>query len=89
MRHGSCPKCQSTDVYTAYAKSSLDAGIKEQPLLNLHTSKKGVFGDNYTLLDFDVYVCRQCGYVEQYVHDLASLTQRLPGASNWRKVGGA
>jgi hypothetical protein len=44
MRSGTCPKCQSCEVYKAYAQGVLDAGLRTddgQPLLNIHRTKAG------------------------------------------------
>ncbi len=88
MRAGTCPKCNSSEVYKSYAKGSLDAGLRTgdgQPLLNIHRDKGGLFGDDFTLLYLECYVCRNCGYIEQYTHDLTDLA-KLTDAKNWQRV---
>ncbi len=67
MRNGKCPKCNSAAVYHNFADRSLDAGLRTgdgQPLLNIHTDKGGLFGDDFAMTGFDHYVCQNCGYVE-------------------------
>jgi predicted nucleic-acid-binding Zn-ribbon protein len=89
MRTGTCPKCNSKEVYKAYAQGSLDAGMRTgdgQPLLNIHIDKGGLFGDKFTLLTLEHYLCRSCGYLEHYVIDLAEL-DKLNEAKNWEKMG--
>jgi predicted nucleic-acid-binding Zn-ribbon protein len=86
MRNGTCPKCKSEEVYGAYSKSSLDAGLHAddgQILFHIH-SDKGFLGDS-TFLYLETYVCRACGYLEMYVPDLQEL-EKLPGSTNWQKV---
>jgi predicted nucleic-acid-binding Zn-ribbon protein len=88
MRSGVCPKCASTEVYSAYAKSSLDAGLRAgdgPPLLNIHQDTGGLFGDRFTLLDFEAFVCRGCGYLEQYVAESPDLG-KVSDSKNWRRV---
>lgn len=88
MRAGTCPKCNSSEVYSAYAQGSLDAGLRAgegQALLNIHKDKGGLFGDDFTMLSLECYVCRNCGYLEQYVHDVDQLN-KLADAKNWHKV---
>ena len=88
MKSGQCPKSNSTETFTSYGKSILEPGLctgAGQPLLRLRTAKSGLFGDDYKMLEMETYVCRACGSVEQYVHDLAAL-RKIDGCANWRKV---
>ena len=90
MRSGTCPKCHSTAVYANLTNHDMEVALHaDGPLhVNLHFDKGGIFGDSFTRLQLDVYLCQQCGYVEQYVHDRAALA-RLPETKNWRPVGGS
>lgn len=49
-----CPKCDSTEIYT---KSKASDG----------SGQKMFFVGSFTAMYMDLYVCRKCGYVEQYV----------------------
>ncbi len=59
MKHGKCPKCGSTQIYTA----------PDLPL------KSGPFGNNAipisltSMAALDNYVCAECGWVEHYITD--------------------
>ena len=89
MKSGKCPKCNSTEIFASYGKSTLDSGFSTgdgQPLLRLRTAKSGLFGDDYKMLEMETYVCRACGCVEQYVHDLAAL-RKIDSCANWRRAG--
>ena len=88
MKSGKCPKCNSTEIFASYGKSSLDSGMSTgdgQPLLRLRTAKSGLFGDDFKMLYLETYVCRVCGCVEQYVHDLDALG-KIDACANWRRV---
>lgn len=90
MRSGVCPKCASSEVYTAYGKSTLDSGLRAdegQPLLHIRIPKSGLLGDDHKFLYVDGYVCQNCGYIEQYAHDLYELRQ-VSKSNNWRPVKG-
>ncbi len=86
MRSGTCPKCQSTEVYYCPAQGGLSTGIKADGalLFNIHTEKPGLFGSSFQLLYLEYYVCQGCGYLEHYVNDLQAL-ESLPGSVNWQK----
>jgi hypothetical protein len=89
MKNGICPKCSSSEVYRSFSESSLGAGLRADDgllMVNLHKEGKGLFGDDFTLLTVEGYLCRSCGYVESYVHDLERLSQKLDEATNWEKV---
>lgn len=88
MRSGTCPKCQSNEVYHNPAQGGLGSGVRAgdgAPLINIQTEKGGLFGTNFEMLYFDFYVCRSCGYFEQYVQDLEKL-KTLSGSANWQAV---
>jgi predicted nucleic-acid-binding Zn-ribbon protein len=74
MKNGKCPKCGSTNVFTA----------GNLPL------KSGPFGSNSTpisltsLAALDNYVCADCGLVERYVADPDKLKEI---AKKWNPVG--
>ena len=91
MKSGKCPKCNSTEIFASYGKSSLDSGLSTgdgQPLLRLRTAKSGLFGDDYKMLEMETYVCRACGYVEMFVDDASR--ERLQAVAldtkRWLKV---
>ncbi len=65
MKNGKCPKCGSTEIYTA----------QDLPL------KSGPFGSNAipvsltAIAALDNYVCTDCGFLERYVADAEKLKQ--------------
>ena len=73
MKQGKCPKCGSTNIYTA----------GDLPL------KSGPFGSNSipvtltAIAALDNYVCVDCGLVERYVAD-ESMLNRI--ADKWNAV---
>lgn len=83
MKSGTCPKCQSDEVYSG-------AGI---------VLKKGPFGSNAvpisltSIAALDNYVCTTCGYVERYIADaekLAEITDKWePAGPAGEKTGAA
>lgn len=86
MRNGVCPKCQSSEVYQAFSKSTLETGLKAddgQLLLHIHRDK-GWLGD-YIFLYLEQFVCQTCGYLEFYVQDRNELG-KLAGSLNWKRV---
>lgn len=88
MRTGTCVKCRSAEVYAAFSKTRLETGLKAgsgQPSMNVHEDKVGMFGDSSTLLELEIFICRSCGYTEQYVSNAHELS-RVGDARNWRKV---
>jgi hypothetical protein len=94
MRNGVCPKCNATEVYHSFSKSSLDSGLRADdgmPMVNFHKVGKGLFGDNFALFTLEAYLCRKCGYVETYVPeaDLGQMSLKLAEATNWNKVAPA
>lgn len=86
MKSGKCPKCHAAAVYRSQGKSSLDTGVRADDgvlFLNMHRQKR-IF-DDFKLLYFESYVCRQCGYLELYVEDKNALSN-LETADNWQPV---
>jgi len=86
MKNGTCPKCNSTEVYRSQAKTGLEYGLvvdKSTPLLNIYKDK-GWWPD-VTMLSMDYFVCRVCGYFEMYVQDTAGLA-KLDDSTNWVKI---
>ena len=89
MKNGICPKCNSKEVYRSFSESSLNAGLRADDgvlMINLRKESKGLFGDDFTLITVEGYLCRNCGYVESYVGDLERLSQKLGEATNREKV---
>lgn len=73
MKQGQCPKCGSTQIYSA----------EDLPL------KSGPFGSNSipvtltAIAALDNYVCVDCGLVERYVAD-KSMRKKI--AEHWKPV---
>jgi predicted nucleic-acid-binding Zn-ribbon protein len=82
MLNGQCPKCSSSEVYCA-DKRGTQQGITDPSLISIVTDKKWI--PDVAMVAMAYYLCRNCGYFEQYALDLAKLTA-LDGCSNWRKV---
>lgn len=85
MRQGTCPRCQSTIIYTdhgpeeANRQTHTNAGLLSQPA----TLNIGVLMNNDVRAALISYVCGACGYLEQYVrdaHDQSFIRM------NWRRV---
>ncbi len=70
MKDGTCPKCESTEVYEG------PEGFVPAGLLNLNIS----FGSNARL---HVLVCAHCGYAELYLPDRSKLREI---AKEWKRV---
>lgn len=81
MKIGSCPKCQSREIFRGF-QSPLRAG---EGLAHMEA-----VADNtgYNLL-LEAYVCGSCGYVELYVADRSRdrLKVLARDPQNWKKVG--
>lgn len=77
MRNGSCPNCNSTEVYMTYF-SPLWAG---ESLVRLYNPK----GNN---LPIQVYLCAGCGHLEMGIPESqkARITD-LVKTDKWKKVG--
>ena len=73
MKTGTCPKCNSDEVFSG-------AGI---------ALKKGPFGSNSipvgltSIAALDNYVCGECGYVESYISDPKKLVEI---SRKWDKI---
>jgi len=72
---GTCPKCNSTKLYT-------NAGLAkrgDRSMIAL-SSWKGLY--------VDVYVCSQCGFIEEYAstRELENPTTLEKLKTNWKKV---
>ena len=64
MRNGTCPKCNSTNVFKKSKGAYFGNGV-----LTVDNSF-GVVGS-----DFESFVCVECGYFENYILDPAKLQQ--------------
>ena len=85
MQNGICLKCHTKNVYLSNAKG-LQSGLKTgdgQPLLNIY--KENRFIPDIDYLEMNHYICRNCGYFEMYVRDVAKLS-KLDDCSNWVKI---
>jgi hypothetical protein len=82
MRQGQCPKCSSSEVYCADQKGS-KLGVTDPSYISIVTDKKWI--PDVAIVGMVYYLCRSCGYFEQYALDMEKLTA-LDGCSNWRKV---
>ncbi len=83
MQDGTCPKCQSPEVYRGSSREGdgLTAGIYPSIV-------EIVAGRKQTTLWIDTYICRACGYLEMRIanrDELSVLTQ----ADGWEKVAPA
>ncbi len=71
MRNGTCPKCNSNNVYAAYDNGGAH-GVNSIPVSPL---------GRYIMLDN--YVCGDCGYVEFYISNPTGMEKIK---NNWVKV---
>ena len=86
MKKGICPKCNSSEVYSACSLTSLDAGIRageSQPQIQIRKDASNIF-DKPNRFPITNYICKDCGYMESYLNDINALA-RLPESSNWKK----
>ena len=75
MKDGTCPKCNSTTVYTKRKGMSYgDGGV------HVYISSQMVS----RAVQVDHYLCTTCGYFEAYVEDKDKLAAV---AKDWKKVG--
>lgn len=58
-RSKTCPKCASTQIYT-------DAGLSKRG------DRSSIAISSWNKLFVDVYVCIDCGYIEEYASESAS-----------------
>lgn len=83
MRSGTCPKCESKEVYvTSGDGSDATTGIHAGEGVLLMTIK----GKDKTVFPLQAYACAKCGHVEFYARDIIHLP-KLRDATNWKKVG--
>jgi len=71
MKKGTCPKCQSKEIYSG-ASIRMKSGYS-------HSNTIPITG--FRLASLDNYVCCQCGYVESYIgkeKDLAAVKKKWP-----------
>lgn len=73
-RSGRCPKCDGTDIYT-------DAGLMKRG------ERCDIGISSWTKLFLDVYICRDCGFFEEYIcnEDLRSEKKREKLVAEWKK----
>ncbi len=69
-----CPKCESNDIYT-------DEGITKQGV------RTAIGISSWTRLYFDMYICSNCGFTEEYVReeDLQDSKKMEKLKENWKK----
>ena len=72
MKSGTCPKCQSPNVFKKQKGATYEGGIL------VHT------GIITTPSLFTSYVCTDCGYFENYIDDQGKLADV---ASKWERAG--
>lgn len=70
MRDGICPKCDSLSIHTN----------EEAPGLNRNRLHVDAWGD----VTITIYVCENCGYLEQYVMYKEELDRLV---EKWPRVG--
>lgn len=81
MRKGVCPKCGSTEIYHSYIPH-VGGGIGWERYLII----KVQWGETATL-DWDSYLCANCGYFENYIIDKEILNKTIKDPKNtWEKV---
>jgi hypothetical protein len=86
MKDGVCPKCSDTQIYHSYSKKYLECGLHaHEGQLHIYVHEDKGFLGTHSSLYLDCYLCRGCGYFENYVHDLQEL-ERLDSSVNWRPV---
>ena len=83
MNHGTCPTCNSTEIYCGSATEGegVSAGGYNS-LIELSVNGK------LTTLWLNTFVCRTCGYVELRIANQRDL-DLLSGADGWEKVKGS
>ncbi len=69
-----CPKCGSTEIYT-------DEGLTKSG------SRAGIGISNWTRLIIDIYLCSNCGFMEEYIEkeDLQDSKKMEKLKENWKK----
>jgi predicted nucleic-acid-binding Zn-ribbon protein len=84
MKNGICPKCKSKDIYYTYYgdKIKMPGYLAGEKHLEINLILAG-FKTARTWME--TYLCKDCGYVESYAHELDKLSQ-LDNAINWIKA---
>lgn len=77
MKNGTCPKCNSSTVYTK--RQGIDLAVESAFYVRISSERM-----TRSLKDVDHYVCTACGYFETYIEDKDRL-QAITG--DWKKVG--
>ena len=81
----SCPKCGCRKLlYIAEVADRYDRSPSSNGVAMIARTKKGKLG-GYAAGELEAYVCSACGYCEQYVKDLASLS---PDGETIQEIGG-
>jgi predicted nucleic-acid-binding Zn-ribbon protein len=73
MKKGTCPKCQSKEIYCG-AQVSMKSGFHNSNTIPV---------TGFRAASLDNYVCGQCGFVESYIakeKDLAAIRKKWPPA---------
>lgn len=71
MKNGTCPKCQSKEIYSGVSVKS-KSGFNNSNTIPV---------TSFRAANLDNYVCGQCGYVESYIakdKDLAAVKKKWP-----------
>lgn len=72
MKSGTCPKCNSTEVYVK------NGGLQQGYVV--------AFGfANTAHVTTDDYICLNCGYFEQYIPQAREKLEQI--ASRWKRAG--
>lgn len=77
MKNGTCPKCNSTTVYTKRQGISFASDTYFYVRISSERMSRSVS-------EVDHYICTTCGYVELYIEDKTKLEAV---AKDWKKVG--
>ncbi len=72
MKNGTCPRCESSNVFTKRSGISMDTtGVYVETSMFTSPSKT------------DDYICTDCGYFERYIADPGKLEDV---AAKWAKI---
>jgi predicted nucleic-acid-binding Zn-ribbon protein len=80
MKHGCCPRCQSTKIYRASSSEGDGLSAASYPA---QIEISGVQGP--ATLWIDTFICQDCGYMELFVANRDELC-KLSQADGWVKV---
>ena len=80
MRKGICPKCGSTEIYH-FCMPHVGGGLGWERYLNI----KVQWGEKATL-NWDTFLCTNCGYFENYLNDRELLESVKNPENQWVKV---